>query len=155
MTYLARRHELQGACIVSAPSIADQRAARSRLKRSIDIAFALSLIAFLLPLLALVAVAVRASSPGPVLFRQRRTGLNGQPFQIYKFRSMTVMEDGENIRHASRGDARVTKIGAFLRKSSIDELPQLFNILKGDMSLVGPRPHAVSHDAISAPYIAS
>jgi Undecaprenyl-phosphate glucose phosphotransferase len=98
------------------------------------------------PLLAAVAVAIKLDSSGPVLFRQRRCGFNGRSFGIYKFRTMTVLEDGSSITQAKPGDSRVTRIGKWLRRSSIDELPQLFNVLDGSMSLVGPRPHAVAQD---------
>jgi undecaprenyl-phosphate galactose phosphotransferase/putative colanic acid biosynthesis UDP-glucose lipid carrier transferase len=81
-----------------------------------------------------------------VIFRQRRNGFNGRPFEIYKFRTMNVLEDGAVVRQAKKSDSRVTAVGRLLRRSSIDELPQLFNVLKGDMSLVGPRPHALAHD---------
>ena len=94
----------------------------------------------------MIALLVRLESRGPALFRQRRTGLGGQIFTVFKFRTMTVVEDGETIRQATRGDARVTPLGAVLRKLSLDELPQLLNVLRGDMSLIGPRPHAVAHD---------
>jgi len=100
----------------------------------------------LLPFLALIAVVILIESRGPVFFRQRRSGLDGTVFNIYKFRSMNVMEDGADVTQATRGDNRVTWVGKFLRRSSIDELPQLINVLKGEMSLVGPRPHAVAHD---------
>jgi putative colanic acid biosynthesis UDP-glucose lipid carrier transferase len=118
-------------------------------KRLFDVFFSLALLAFFAPLLVTVAMLVRATSNGPALFRQRRTGLNGKVFHIYKFRTMTVMEDGD-VRAAGRGDRRVTQIGAMLRRSSLDELPQLLNVLKGDMSLVGPRPHALAHDDLYA-----
>jgi putative colanic acid biosynthesis UDP-glucose lipid carrier transferase len=108
---------------------------------------ALGLLIFLAPLLITIALLIRATSKGPALFKQRRTGLNGRVFQIYKFRTMTVMEDDE-IKAASRDDHRVTPVGAVLRRSSLDELPQLLNVLRGDMSLVGPRPHAVAHDEL-------
>jgi putative colanic acid biosynthesis UDP-glucose lipid carrier transferase len=98
------------------------------------------------PLLALVSIAVSLDSPGPVLFCQKRTGLNGKTFPIFKFRSMCVMEDGADVRQAVAGDARVTRVGRIIRKLSLDELPQLFNVVAGQMSLVGPRPHAVAHD---------
>jgi lipopolysaccharide/colanic/teichoic acid biosynthesis glycosyltransferase len=101
----------------------------------------------LMPLLALAALAIRFDSPGRVLFRQTRHGFNGKPFKILKFRTMSVLEDGDVVRQASRFDGRVTRLGAWLQKMSIDELPQLVNVLKGDMSLVGPRPHAVAHDS--------
>jgi putative colanic acid biosynthesis UDP-glucose lipid carrier transferase len=92
-----------------------------------------------------VAVAIRLDSPGPVLFRQKRYGLDGREILVLKFRSMSVTEDGKSVFvAASRGDARITRVGAFIRKTSIDELPQLFNVLEGSMSIVGPRPHAVA-----------
>lgn len=126
--------------LATAPVVASRR------KRAFDIAAAgLALLAFL-PLLLLIAVVIWLDDGGPVLFRQRRTGLNGRPFRIYKFRTMRVMEDGGAIAQATRGDARVTRLGGLLRKLSLDELPQLLNILAGDMSVVGPRPHALSHD---------
>jgi putative colanic acid biosynthesis UDP-glucose lipid carrier transferase len=94
-------------------------------------------------------VAVRLDSSGPVIFRQRRYGLDGQQIWVYKFRSMRVTEDdGEQIRQAQRGDERVTRVGAFLRRTSLDELPQFFNVLQGRMSIVGPRPHAVAHNEL-------
>lgn len=105
-----------------------------------------ALIALLSPVMLAVALAVRLSSPGPVLFRQRRYGLDGEEFHVYKFRTMRVTEDGEQIRQATRADPRVTTVGGFLRRMSLDELPQLFNVLEGRMSLVGPRPHAVAHN---------
>jgi putative colanic acid biosynthesis UDP-glucose lipid carrier transferase len=115
-------------------------------KRLLDIAVSLLALVILTPLLALTSIAIVLDSRGPLLFAQRRTGLNGKTFAILKFRSMHVMEDGADVTQAVRGDARVTRIGRTLRKLSIDELPQLFNVLAGDMSLVGPRPHAVAHD---------
>ena len=116
-------------------------------KRAFDIIVALALLLFFAPLMLAVAATVKATSHGPALFKQRRTGLGGKVFQIYKFRTMTVMEDRE-VQAACRGDPRVTVIGAALRRSSLDELPQLLNVIRGDMSLVGPRPHAVAHDEI-------
>jgi Undecaprenyl-phosphate glucose phosphotransferase len=121
-------------------------AAQRAVKRMVDVVLSSLAIVFLSPLLVAVAVAVKIDSKGPVLFRQNRTGYRGRTFKILKFRTMTVMEDGPVVAQANRNDFRVTKLGAFLRKSSVDELPQLFNVLKGDMSLVGPRPHAVAHD---------
>jgi Undecaprenyl-phosphate glucose phosphotransferase len=116
------------------------------IKRVLDICLASSILLVLSPLLAATAIAIKLNSPGPVIFRQRRNGFNGRPFLIYKFRTMNVLEDGPLIRQATKQDARVTTVGRVLRQSSIDELPQLLNVLKGDMSLVGPRPHAVAHD---------
>jgi exopolysaccharide biosynthesis polyprenyl glycosylphosphotransferase len=115
-------------------------------KRLLDVALAGILVVLLTPLLALVSIAVALESSGPVLFCQKRTGLNGKTFPIFKFRSMHVMEDGADVRQAVQGDARITRVGRIIRKLSLDELPQLFNVLAGDMSLVGPRPHAVAHD---------
>ena len=115
-------------------------------KRVVDIAAALLALLIFLPLLICVAMAVRLESSGPVIFKQRRTGHCGRIFTIYKFRTMTVTEDSGNVRQATRDDKRVTAIGSVLRKLSLDELPQLLNVLKGDMSLVGPRPHALAHD---------
>jgi putative colanic acid biosynthesis UDP-glucose lipid carrier transferase len=120
--------------------------AASRRKRAFDMTAALGAIMLFLPLLLVIALLVRLESPGPALFRQRRTGLNGRIFTVFKFRTMTVAEDGETVRQATRGDARVTQLGAVLRKFSIDELPQFLNVLRGDMSLIGPRPHALAHD---------
>ena len=120
--------------------------ATARSKRLLDVHVAMTLIVLVLPAMILIALLVCLTSTGPVLFRQRRTGLNGQPFHVFKFRTMYVTEDGDAVRHATRRDARVTPIGALLRATSVDELPQLFNVLRGDMSLVGPRPHALAHD---------
>jgi putative colanic acid biosynthesis UDP-glucose lipid carrier transferase len=120
---------------------------RSFSKRLFDVLVATGLMIFFAPLMLLIAVLVRATSTGPALFKQRRTGLNGKVFYIYKFRTMTVMEDGRLVQ-ARREDSRVTPLGAVLRRSSLDELPQLLNVLKGQMSLVGPRPHAISHDEL-------
>jgi exopolysaccharide biosynthesis polyprenyl glycosylphosphotransferase len=117
------------------------------LKRLLDIAIAFTLLITLAPLLLLVAILIRLDSAGPVLFRQTRLGVRGKPFDILKFRTMSVLENGDSIRQATRNDPRITRIGGFLRKVSIDELPQLINVLKGEMSLVGPRPHARAHDA--------
>jgi putative colanic acid biosynthesis UDP-glucose lipid carrier transferase len=120
--------------------------ARSKAKRATDLLVAAVALIFLLPFLLFVALAIRLESDGAAIFRQRRGGISGQPFVVFKFRTMRVAEDGDHIRQAQRGDTRVTRLGAFLRKTSVDELPQLINVLKGDMSLVGPRPHALAHD---------
>ncbi len=102
----------------------------------------------------MVALCIWIESPGPVMFRQRRTGCDGVPFMIYKFRTMWVAEDGSNVVQVSRRDGRVTRVGALLRRASIDELPNLISVLKGDMSLVGPRPHALAHDQYYAATVA-
>jgi undecaprenyl-phosphate galactose phosphotransferase/putative colanic acid biosynthesis UDP-glucose lipid carrier transferase len=115
-------------------------------KRIFDLISAAVGLVLLAPLLLITSLAIKLDSSGPVLFRQRRKGFNGREFAIYKFRTMNVLEDGPCIRQAQRDDRRVTRVGRILRASSIDELPQLFNVLAGKMSLVGPRPHAVAHD---------
>ena len=132
--------------LVSAPPPPPAAVATSRRKRAFDIVMAFGALMVFLPLLLTIALLVRLESPGQALFRQRRTGLHGRIFTVYKFRTMTVAEDGDDVRQATQQDARVTALGAMLRKFSIDELPQLLNVLKGDMSLIGPRPHAVAHD---------
>jgi lipopolysaccharide/colanic/teichoic acid biosynthesis glycosyltransferase len=107
--------------------------------RVLDLLLATAGLIALTPLLLCVALAIYLTSRGPVLFRQSRTGLNGTRFQIYKFRTMTVQEDGSTVRQATLNDKRVTSVGRILRRTSIDELPQLLNVIKGEMSLVGPR----------------
>lgn len=118
------------------------------IKRGSDIVLSLLILALIAPLLVAIAVGVKLSSPGPVLFRQRRYGLDGKEIVVYKFRSMTVCEDGDKIVQATRNDARITRLGAFLRRTSLDELPQFINALQGRMSIVGPRPHAVAHNEL-------
>ena len=117
-------------------------------KRAFDIAFAAAALVALSPLLGLFALAIKLDSPGPVLFFQRRHGFNREQFRIAKFRSMTVMEDGRNIRQATANDDRITRVGRIMRRWNIDELPQLINVLRGEMSIVGPRPHALAHDQL-------
>ena len=132
------------------PSVELQRTPLTRperiTKQACDLVLATAALIVLSPLMALTALAIKLDSPGSVIFRQRRTGFDGHAFSIYKFRTMSVLEDGALIAQARRNDPRVTRVGHILRRSSIDELPQLFNVIKGDMSLVGPRPHAVAHD---------
>jgi len=112
-----------------------------------DRAFALLVMVPLLPVFIGLAIAVKMSSPGPVLFRQRRKGIDGREFEIFKFRTMKVHSDGPGVvQQASRNDSRITRVGAFLRRTSLDELPQFLNVLLGQMSVVGPRPHAIEHD---------
>ncbi|WP_332680839.1 undecaprenyl-phosphate glucose phosphotransferase [Bosea sp. (in: a-proteobacteria)] len=115
-------------------------------KRVFDVCAASAILLASLPLLLLVALAIRLDSKGPVLFLQRRYGFNQEPFRIFKFRTMTTTDDGEVIRQATRGDPRITRIGRYLRRYNLDELPQLINVIAGQMSLVGPRPHALAHD---------
>ncbi|NGZ88040.1 undecaprenyl-phosphate glucose phosphotransferase [Duganella aceris] len=115
-------------------------------KRGSDIVLGLLIQLMLLPIMLVIALAVKLTSPGPVIFRQRRYGLYGEEIIVYKFRSMSVAEDGAKVVQATRNDQRVTRIGGFLRRSSLDELPQFINVLQGRMSIVGPRPHAVAHN---------
>lgn len=119
---------------------------RGIVKRASDIVIASLILALTFPLLIAIAVAVKTSSPGSVIFKQRRYGLDGHEIIVYKFRSMTVSEDSDTVKQATKNDARVTPVGAFLRKYSLDELPQFINVLQGTMSVVGPRPHAVAHN---------
>jgi exopolysaccharide biosynthesis polyprenyl glycosylphosphotransferase len=128
------------------PRIDILRYRSSTAKRFMDIVLAGLALVILLPLFCLVAIAIKWDSPGPVLFRQGRGGVDGRIFTILKFRTLTVMEDGAQITQISRGDCRATRVGRFLRRTSLDELPQLINVVMGDMSLVGPRPHALAHD---------
>jgi putative colanic acid biosysnthesis UDP-glucose lipid carrier transferase len=115
-------------------------------KRVSDIVLAALILLMISPVLLAVAVGVKRSSPGPALFKQRRTGLDGEVIEVYKFRSMTVQDNGSVVVQATRGDARITPFGAFIRRTSLDELPQFINVIQGRMSIVGPRPHAVAHN---------
>jgi exopolysaccharide biosynthesis polyprenyl glycosylphosphotransferase len=115
-------------------------------KRVFDLVFASLALIALTPLLVAVAILIKLDSPGPIFFVQRRYGFNQQPFRIIKFRTMGVSEDGAIVTQTTRDDPRLTRIGRWLRRWNVDEIPQLFNVLTGDMSLVGPRPHALSHD---------
>jgi putative colanic acid biosysnthesis UDP-glucose lipid carrier transferase len=117
-------------------------------KRASDIVLSLLILGLVSPLLLVLAFLVKRTSPGPAIFRQRRYGLDGEEIVVYKLRTMTVTEDGDSIRQCGKRDPRVTPLGAFLRRSSLDELPQLVNVLQGRMSLVGPRPHAVAHNEL-------
>ena len=116
------------------------------IKRSSDVVLSLVVLALISPALILILLCVKLSSRGPAIFRQRRYGLDGQEIVVYKFRTMTVLEDGDTIAQTRKGDRRLTPLGAFLRRTSMDELPQFFNVLQGRMSIVGPRPHAVAHN---------
>jgi putative colanic acid biosynthesis UDP-glucose lipid carrier transferase len=118
------------------------------LKRASDYVLATLALIVLAPLMIAIAIGVKLSSPGPVLFKQRRYGVDGRQIYVYKFRSMTVTEDGDTVKQATKNDSRVTPFGAFLRKTSLDELPQFINVLQGRMSVIGPRPHAVAHNEL-------
>ena len=118
----------------------------SMAKRCFDIAVSAAALILLAPVMLIIAIAVKLDSPGPVFFAQTRYGFNWLQFTILKFRTMSVLENGRDVRQATRGDPRITRVGALLRRTNLDELPQLFNVLIGQMSLVGPRPHAMAHD---------
>lgn len=141
LTWSVRKHalaiELQGTPLSGAQRF---------VKRVMDIVIASLALVLFLPVMTFAAIAIKMDSPGPVIFRQIRRGFNGKHFVILKFRTMTVQEDGPDVVQAKQGDPRVTPIGWLLRSSSIDELPQLWNVLRGEMSLIGPRPHALAHD---------
>ena len=117
-------------------------------KRASDVVLSCLILLLIFPLLIGIAIAVKLSSPGPIIFKQRRYGLDGKEILVYKFRSMTCTEDSAHIEQARQNDKRITPLGAFLRKTSMDELPQFINVLQGRMSIVGPRPHAVAHNEL-------
>lgn len=142
-THAAADRSAHSAYVGAQPASA---ATQSLLKRMLDIFLAGGALLIFAPLLLVIAALIWVDSPGPALFRQKRTGLGGKPFTILKFRTMRVQEQVGDVRQASLDDDRVTRIGAILRRLSLDELPQLLNIVAGDMSLIGPRPHAISHD---------
>jgi putative colanic acid biosynthesis UDP-glucose lipid carrier transferase len=149
---------LHGPLAAASPPISVLQAGADRsngsvVKRLIDVVGSVCGLFFLAPFLLLVAILIRIESPGPALFRQHRTGRGGVVFTIYKFRTMRLHEADPSIIQASRDDDRRTRLGSFLRRSCIDELPQLLNVLRGDMSLVGPRPHAQAHDTFYATVI--
>ena len=141
----ARAGEIQGIPVVALceTPFAGYRGA---VKRTMDIVIATAVLVGLAPVLAAIALTVKMSSPGPVVFRQRRYGLDGREIVVYKFRTMTVTEDGIAVVQAQKNDVRVTPVGRVLRRYSLDELPQLVNVVQGRMSLIGPRPHAVAHN---------
>ncbi len=134
------------AAVLADAGLEPRRVSRSSLKRVFDIMISMTALLVMLPFLLPVALLIKLDSPGPIFFLQRRSGLNGKLFNIYKFRSMTVAENGDRVVQAKANDKRVTRIGKILRKTSLDEVPQLINILRGEMSFVGPRPHALAHD---------
>jgi putative colanic acid biosynthesis UDP-glucose lipid carrier transferase len=116
------------------------------IKRASDVVISALILALVSPVMLGLAIGVKLSSPGPVIFRQRRIGLDGEVIDVYKFRSMRAEDDGPVVVQATRGDPRITPFGAFIRRTSLDELPQFVNVLQGHMSIVGPRPHAVAHN---------
>jgi exopolysaccharide biosynthesis polyprenyl glycosylphosphotransferase len=122
--------------------------AETIIKRVVDLAIASVCLVIMAPVLLVIGLIIKLDSPGPMLFKQERLGHRSRPFRILKFRTMRVMEDGESVVQASKNDGRITRVGRILRRTSIDELPQLVNVLKGEMSIIGPRPHAVAHDRL-------
>jgi putative colanic acid biosysnthesis UDP-glucose lipid carrier transferase len=135
-------------CGVNVISVCDTpfRGLNGMLKRGSDIVLSILILLLIFPVMLLIALAIKLDSPGPAIFKQRRYGLDGEQILVYKFRSMRVAEDGHAIQQATKNDSRVTKLGAVLRRTSLDELPQFVNVLQGRMSIVGPRPHAVAHN---------
>jgi putative colanic acid biosynthesis UDP-glucose lipid carrier transferase len=127
--------------------------AQGAIKAVSDYAIASMVLILMSPIMITIALAIKLTSPGSVIFKQRRYGLDGREIIVYKFRSMNVSEDSDHVTQATREDARVTRVGAFLRKTSLDELPQFINVLQGRMSVVGPRPHAVIHNEEYRPLI--
>ena len=116
------------------------------LKRSEDIVVSTIILVLISPILLLIAISIKTTSKGPIIFKQKRGGINNKEIVIYKFRSMSTQDNGSIVKQATKNDARITPIGKFLRKTSLDELPQFINVIQGTMSIVGPRPHAVAHD---------
>lgn len=142
----ARWMEIEGIPIVSVYDTPLNSLFARMVKRGEDIVLSVLILLLISPLMLILASAVKLTSPGPVIFKQTRYGLNGQRINIYKFRSMTTQDNGSEIKQASINDRRITPLGALLRQTSLDELPQFFNVLQGKMSIVGPRPHAVAHN---------
>lgn len=154
-TLIARHREQVGDLVGFELQRAPLGRADRAVKRTLDIAVAATGLVVLTPLMLFTALAILVETGRPVFFRQHRKGFGARPFAILKFRSMTVQENGADVTQATRGDARVTRLGRVLRRTSIDELPQLLNVLSGDMSIVGPRPHALAHDDLYDGLIAS
>lgn len=141
-------HEIMKGKYFAVESVDINKVSTSKTKRALDIIVAISAIVLLSPVFVIVAIAVKSTSPGTVFFRQKRSGLKGVPFEIYKFRSMRMHREEKGITQAKKNDNRITRVGRFIRKTSLDEIPQFINVLKGDMSVVGPRPHALEHDKV-------
>jgi putative colanic acid biosynthesis UDP-glucose lipid carrier transferase len=138
--------DLGGIPIISVYDSPLNSAANAMLKRLEDVVISTLIVILISPLLLAIAIAIKTTSKGPVIFKQRRYGIYGEEITVLKFRSMTVCDDGAEIAQAKKNDARITKVGAFLRRTSLDELPQFFNVIGGSMSIVGPRPHACAHN---------
>ena len=142
----SRLTDIGGVPIISVYDSPLNSSGKALLKRLEDLIISTVIITLISPLLFAIAIAIKITSEGPVIFKQRRYGINGEEITILKFRSMTVCDDGHEITQAKKNDVRLTKIGAFLRRTSLDELPQFFNVIAGTMSIVGPRPHACAHN---------
>jgi putative colanic acid biosynthesis UDP-glucose lipid carrier transferase len=138
--------ELKGIPIISVYDTPLNNSTARTLKRLEDIIVGLLILTLISPVLMVIALLVKSTSAGPVIFKQQRYGLNGKKINIYKFRSMTTQDNGATVKQATQNDIRITPLGAFLRRTSLDELPQFINVLQGNMSIVGPRPHAVAHN---------
>ena len=146
-SYLSRRVFHLGEMLTAELKRTPLTTLEQALKRCVDLIGASFALIMLLPLMVMTAILIKLDSSGPVFFTQKRNGFNGRSFRIWKYRTMTVLEDGPVIKQATREDPRITRVGRWLRRANIDELPQLFNVLCGNMSLVGPRPHAAAHDS--------
>jgi putative colanic acid biosynthesis UDP-glucose lipid carrier transferase len=142
----AKMQEIKGMPVFSVFDTPLSSKSSQILKRVEDVLLSTLILIFISPILLVIAIAIKLTSKGPVIFKQKRYGLNGKEIKVYKFRSMTAQDNGAVIKQATKNDSRITLLGAFLRKTSLDELPQFINVLQGKMSIVGPRPHAVAHN---------
>lgn len=142
----AKWTDLKGIPVISVFDTPINNTTARLLKRSEDLVLSLVILILISPILLIVSLLIKTTSPGPVIFKQKRYGLNGQEIKVYKFRSMTTQDNGSVVKQATKNDTRITPVGGFLRRTSLDELPQFINVLQGKMSIVGPRPHAVAHN---------
>jgi putative colanic acid biosynthesis UDP-glucose lipid carrier transferase len=142
----AKWTELNGIPVISVFDTPLSTRTAQFIKRIEDVVISTIILVMISPLLFLISIGIKLSSPGPILFKQKRYGINGKEIKVYKFRSMTCQDNGSIVKQATKGDARITKFGAFLRRTSLDELPQFYNVIQGKMSIVGPRPHAIAHN---------
>lgn len=142
----AKWSDLQGIPVISVFDTPLNNTTAKLLKRIEDVILSSIILILISPILLIISISIKLTSPGPVIFKQKRYGINGQEIKVYKFRSMTTQDNGNFVKQATKNDSRITPLGAFLRKTSLDELPQFVNVLQGKMSIVGPRPHAVAHN---------
>jgi putative colanic acid biosynthesis UDP-glucose lipid carrier transferase len=142
----AKMQEIKGMPVFSVFDTPLSSKSSQVLKRIEDVLLSIIILVLISPILLVIAIAIKLTSKGPVIFKQKRYGLNGKEIKVYKFRSMTTQDNGTVVKQATKNDSRITPLGAFLRKTSLDELPQFINVLQGKMSIVGPRPHAVAHN---------